>query len=1699
MMKNYFDQFYEVLHKNSIKRRRMISLLLVLSMFVSSSVVWGLRGTVVTMVNEPDEVLEEMPDADETEAEKLVYHVHTDDCYEDVLICELEENEEHTHTEECYEKQLVCGFEDEKEADASAEAEVIGEDAELIYEPEDESEDEESIPMDDSLLPGLMLANPTALEGESLSVIESETATPGEIDTVDNIAYGIKFTLFDYGDAALEAQNNNYDLSNNGTHDNVKTSGINSGRNINDDIMFFAYGTPPPQGEATGEYLKNSEGKYIDNDGNVLADQNDSSKRVPLYKPGTSDKNNYSGDYRSVSYKSGNRPVQGIVGNDLYSYDSTTQSYIIDKNGYPRMNNTTANSLDYLFDDSTSDYKKVYTDVNHLLKLNDAHHLTFNSDDNYAYYNQDTHNFTVYDNTYHIINKDHHEIGDVNNLIKENDGSFRKYTDYKPQFKIGFFPFDQYDWTRRDPNFNGNGFNHHFGMKMEAKFNNPVVNSTDPNDAITFKYSGDDDMWVFVDGKLVLDVGGIHEPAGGMIDFTNGLVWVQDNNEGQTIADLEASETWGATLSNLKSKYTNQNYPKPRGVNTDGLTDSKWIIRSITDYLGGNWNTPDEHGKLPVHEIKMFYLERGGCYSNLAMEMNLPTLKPLSVVKNVDYKQHLVKGLYEDLEYEYQVYEYYDNKWVPCSDDPDSPVYLKDNHFFLKAGARKDFEDLDQSRKFKVVEKNYNPNIFSGVTVNGVNAVEDLDGGMSDGEGALLKDKNTYAFVNTVAEETIEKTFVKKTWYPKLLDNSPYKDYTIKFKIIRIDSVTGEEKQVALKTEIDTDEGKKTVKVRTFAIPASKWNEGYEINGLLSRYGNHYYTYRVEELNTPKGYMASYTKDGNDYLITNKSTAKVDIHVEKDWDNITAEGKKIQLKLKRKKVEFTESEPTDLTINILDEAGNLITSKTFSKTDQNKVYAGGDAEITYELPKGSELYDVNGNTEYPAQYPKKSPATENNPYVDFDDGILVLRNLAAGSNTVSFKVTTGYAEDELLLLHHSFTKDPNGWEVQGDGSAEIITSATYSYAKHDALLVKNRTNSWNGAKLRLDPAKFLAGQKYTFSAYVWSPCDADVIMTFNDGLSKPSNGSFHRVSLTHVAANTWTPITGTVSFPTDINPYGMYLLIEANNIQIFNYETASAKSGWNPLGSATLRDKSYQDNKAIIVENRSSDSDGAYYQLSSNDVTPNTTYIFESQVSGNKENDYGAGNHTIKCVAKYTVNGVAGEENIGSVNSIGNGWETIKGSFKLPADVDKNSVRIVMTEDGAGADHSFEIWSYKLEKVIDQIRIDEFTAVEGTTPVEVVAGSGQVKVGEQVSTEPQTITQTNTIYDFQFKNGKEGWEIQDLGNNHNVQIIQGNNYEGIAVTGRDVHNDGISIKVPKLEPGKKYRFKGKVQENDTGSAKKIHLSLNTGEGHYPTIGEDITLDTKNNDNFEEHFFNFNYTIPTNANRDNMMIYFETPANSNDTGSFRVNYLTITEETTETIPGTTLENKKGYDESTGQYVSDGSNYELVLNDASVTNPLKLTSNVYEDDEDFNNQSQVITLPDDSLGGNQWKFHWQSYDVSSDDKRFIASQDNDHCLYQYYVEEVLIDENGDEHLIVKHGEGADAYYMSNDGNYLVTYSGQDVATNNDQTPIKITNKYIWYTLPATGGIGADKIALLGLALTIIGILSGCSVYSRRRRPE
>ncbi len=1180
-MKNYNDGFYELIHKNSLKRRRMISLLLVLSMLVSSGVLWGLHDTGITMVNEEQCGVPE--------------HTHTDECYANVLICGLEENEEHTHTEECYERQLVCGYEEHihdlgcyTDEDTFTEDEIMASDMssddEVVYDLDEETEEELLV----SDIPQLKLSNEMiALAGEK----------PDVIDTIDNIAEGIKFTLFDYGDSNLEAKTNSYEwqwvepVKNDAgeviepgywTHpkwssDNVdrngwKDYGINSGRNPEDDILFFAYGTP------VNEYVRNADA-YNERNSN-----GETIKYIP-------DKNSYAGDYNASPQYSGNRAVQGIVAPTLYNNPNDKND---PKNGYPVLADS-GHSLNYLFAPSTnvdgedqSVYKTVYDGVdhegvNHLLRketsINGVDHLIFNSNDNYAYFNKETNNFEVYKTTFDIVNDAHHKANETNYNKFDDDGNPIVYgdEDVNAGFKIGFFPFDEYDESRKDPNYNGNGYNHHFGMTMEASFVNNKFDRVNVKEPITFKYSGDDDMWVFVDGNLALDLGGIHEPAGGMIDFSNGLVWTQDNGatgDGVSLDEVRNRLT-NSDVDNSLYSYVLQHspelingykiydehgnevgektaadawneLPKPIGVNTSQQSNDKWIVKPITDYIP-NWYDKANG----THEIKMFYLERGGCYSNLAMEMNLPTLKPLSVTKDVKYGEHLDKT-YDNTDYWFQVYEWdkANETWViPQSEHPDSPFYLEDNRFKIKAGERKKFDDLGQDRKFKVVEIGYGNNpqnngpevemsseVFNKVTVKDQNGKEtelSIINGAAETEGAVLNDMNSYNFENTIREEFTDIK-VKKEWSPELGENSTLKNFVVKFKVMRTDSVTGQTKQVALK--------KDGVKKRTFAITSGEWASGYDITHLLSRYGDHIYTYAVEELNVPKGYKAAYGTDPDgSMVITNTDVTKMEINVKKEWENVSPDGQKVKLRLTRQRVGYQDSTPTWVKVNIVDEAGNLIKSYSTEQYDGGDiknykgVYAGGAAEIRCELPEGVEAIDPDN--------PVKSPSTISAKY---DDGFVVLDNLALTNpdnpsvpNEVTIKVTSNTAKDAKMILHHSFTQGENGWLP--NGSTVSYTSDAGAYAKKDCLAVTDRYKSWSGARLNLDPALFKVNKTYTFSVYVKSPAATRFKMTFNNGL-----GHFEPITDPFVNASPgeWVQLTGTIKLPAEIDPYGMYLLVE---------------------------------------------------------------------------------------------------------------------------------------------------------------------------------------------------------------------------------------------------------------------------------------------------------------------------------------------------------------------------------------------------------------------------------------------------------------------------------------------------------------------------------------------------------------------------
>ena len=1325
---------------------------------------------------------------------------------------------------------------------------------------------------------------------------------------------------------------------------------------------------------ANGETVYDSQGN------SYVVNVNQGSGADQVYVP---DKNSYAGDYYASPVYSGNRPVQGIV-----------QSELVD--GYPVMNNPTGNSLAYLFAPSTnvdgvdqSAYKTVYTNVNHLLQKNTTTgHLYYNSDKNYAYYDQTTGNFIVYgdgpkdenhpngfDGTFDIINDNHHNPGDTNNIKFDSDGNPIVYTGepVDPGFKIGFFPFDPYDDTRRDPNFDGNGYNHHFGMTMEAEFINPTAANTP--EPVTFKYSGDDDMWVFVDGKLVLDIGGIHEPAGGMIDFTNGIVWTQDNGTGMPLtSDDPEKDSVQKTLTNwgiISSEEDWTKLPKPIGIDTastsSGSEENKWIVTKISDYIS-DW---DSTAHTKTHKINMFYLERGGCYSNLAMEMNLPTVKPLTVMKNVEYQHHYIKGLYEDLEYTFRIWEWDDDNkvWAQTQgNDPDGDFYLKeldtegDGSFKLKDGERKTFEELGQTRIFKVVEEGVNPNIIGQVTVNG-SPVTVTNGEATLG-GQALSDVNSYNFNNEIIEE-VGPIVIRKAWEPADAAIPPGYD-SVKFKIMRTDVQTGEVKQVALK--------RGDVKVRTFEITAAEWADGTTVDGLLKRYGNHTYTYEVEELNVPRDFKATYSTDDNgNIVITNTDIHKVNLNAKKQWEN-TENPPKVQLRLTRKKAEYEGSKPTRLTVNIVDEAGNPIISYTTPQetpgTPYSGPYAGGGLEVSYAIPAGAEYYTAD-----PA-YPQVSPETID-LQVHPDENILVINNLAENGNTVTIKVKTADAKDAKLLQHHSFSdSDQNAdpevlmqkWTVQ-HGGTQPVAAASYdsehSYGKDGgSLMISNRARSNDAATIYLDPSIYFANKTYTFSAYVYSPVGDTFKMTFFDGLGEhllddgtlSGNGYQPIGQEVYVPAGEWRQITGTIRLgasddqQAQIDPYNMRILIES-----------------------------------------------------------------------------------------------------------------------IPANGDYNN--FPLADEGA-------TW----------FLVDEFTAIEGTDPVTVSPTDGKVTVGGGSG--------DNVIYDFQFRNGcsDEGWSVQDYNNNNNnrTRIEPGrpnHGFDGIVVVGRNAHNDGVSIRVPNLVPGKTYHFEGQAQEHSNGSpAQTIQLSMDTGNNNsWPTVVGDIQLNANNNANYEIHDFAGDFTVPPEANRDTMTIYFETPYNSGDNGDFRLLYLTVTEPGTAAPPTDVI----GYDESTGQYVTDFSDrsYQIVPDENSYTNPPHLAESGYQTETGW---ERIITLPDDSDDGKSWTYHWGS-DYPVTDRRYIK-EEND-CLYEYHLEEIMVYDSEGNGLT----KNDDGNWVDANGKvmYLVSYMNNDVDTNTPQNPITVKNTYIWYWLPDTGGMGANGYCITGLLLAMTGMIGGYALKRRERR--
>ena len=318
-------------------------------------------------------------------------------------------------------------------------------------------------------------------------------------------------------------------------------------------------------------------------------------------------------------------PLSGIVKDRLsggYPVLTSDKAYGTDRT----TDTTTEQSLAYLFDQSQqidaaaeggtptgTIGKKTYWDVDGLLQIDRDGYYYYNASNNnvstsnstigagkyqsanYAYFDKQTNAFTLY-NKWAVTSNG-------NSGIK---GQFFPFTDPKAVFTLNNGALTQSSIQSNNPS-----VSHYFGMTMTTRFVQRYGGMTTKggNNAMTFQFAGDDDVWIFIDGILVADLGGIHDQATTTIDFSDGKITINGNGAG--------------TLKEKMSKYySEEKYPNFwRG---DTLSDDTY------------------------HTLKLFFLERGGYDSNLAMKFNLAHVPETEGIK-VDQFGNRLSGVTFDL------------------------------------------------------------------------------------------------------------------------------------------------------------------------------------------------------------------------------------------------------------------------------------------------------------------------------------------------------------------------------------------------------------------------------------------------------------------------------------------------------------------------------------------------------------------------------------------------------------------------------------------------------------------------------------------------------------------------------------------------------------------------------------------------------------------------------------------------------------------------------------------------------------------------------------------------------------------------------------------------------------------------------------------------------------------------------------------
>ena len=189
----------------------------------------------------------------------------------------------------------------------------------------------------------------------------------------------------------------------------------------------------------------------------------------------------------------------------------------------------------------------------------------------------------------------------------------------KVSTQYGFFPFNETTTSKSAVR-----YNYGYGAKLEIPFTltstGTVKDDYNNEIPIRFYFSGDDDVWVFIDDQLVLDIGGAHAKVSGVLEF--------DQRDGK-------KDTVTSYVSRVKNNKTG-NYGADNCDEGNPTTETRITYLNTTETYYKNASVSVPNLSTGKHTLTMYYMERGMWESNMAVAFNFPDNNELQVQKKVD-------------------------------------------------------------------------------------------------------------------------------------------------------------------------------------------------------------------------------------------------------------------------------------------------------------------------------------------------------------------------------------------------------------------------------------------------------------------------------------------------------------------------------------------------------------------------------------------------------------------------------------------------------------------------------------------------------------------------------------------------------------------------------------------------------------------------------------------------------------------------------------------------------------------------------------------------------------------------------------------------------------------------------------------------------------------------------------------------------